>query len=160
MGADVSVQHAGAAGKEPYGIISACYTPNLHGCEVPAEKIASIVDEVPVLALVAAHARGVTVFREVGELRVKETDRLAAVVEGLGILGVDAWIDGNDLYVEGQPDLSVPEGAAFDSKMDHRLAMTWALAGLCGGRSVEVANFDAVAVSYPQFLTDIERLAR
>ena len=63
-------------------------------------KIATIVDEVPVLALVAAHARGVTVFREVSELRVKETDRLAAIVEGLETLGVDAWIDGNDLFVD------------------------------------------------------------
>ena len=54
MGADISVRHTGAAGKEPYGIVSACYTPNLHGCEVPADKIATIVDEVPVLALVAA----------------------------------------------------------------------------------------------------------
>ena len=61
MGADISVRHTGAAGKEPYGIVSACYTPNLNGCEVPADKIATIVDEVPVLALVAAHARGVTV---------------------------------------------------------------------------------------------------
>ena len=159
MGADVSVRHTGAAGKEPYGIVSACYTPALHGCEVPADKIATIVDEVPVLALVAAHARGVTVFREVGELRVKETDRLAAVVEGLAVLGVDAWIDGNDLYIEGQPDLRVPEGASFDSKMDHRLAMTWALAGLCGNAPVRVSNFDAVKISYPHFLSDIERLA-
>ncbi|BAK44902.1 3-phosphoshikimate 1-carboxyvinyltransferase [Eggerthella sp. YY7918] len=160
MGADVNVRHAGSAGKEPYGIISACYTPNLHGCEVPADKIATIVDEVPVLALVAAHARGVTVFREVSELRVKETDRLAAVVEGLGLLGVDAWVDGNDLYVEGQPDLSVPAGVVFDSKNDHRLAMTWALVGLCGNAPVEVANFDSVKISYPQFLSDIEGLAR
>lgn len=160
MGADVSVRHAGAAGKEPFGIISACHTPSLHGCEVPAEKIASIVDEVPVLALVAAHARGVTVFREAGELRVKETDRLAAVVEGLEALGVDAWIDGNDLFVEGQPGLRTPVGASFDSKMDHRLAMTWALAGLCGTAPVQVANFDSVKISYPRFLSDIERLAR
>lgn len=160
MGADVSVRHAGAAGKEPFGMISACYTPNLHGCEVPAEKIATIVDEVPVLALVAAHARGLTVFREVGELRVKETDRLAAVVEGLSSLGVEAWIDGNDLYIEGQPNLAVPAGVAFDSKGDHRLAMTWALAGLCGTTPVEVANFDSVKISYPHFLSDIERLAQ
>lgn len=160
MGADVSVRHAGAAGKEPFGMISACYTPNLHGCEVPAEKIATIVDEVPVLALVAAHARGLTVFREVGELRVKETDRLAAVVEGLAALGVEAWIDGNDLYIEGQPDLVVPAGVMFDSKGDHRLAMTWALAGLCGTTPVEVQNFDSVKISYPHFLSDIERLAQ
>ena len=160
MGADISVRHTGAAGKEPYGIISACHTPALHGCEVPADKIATLVDEVPVLALVAAHARGVTVFREVSELRVKETDRLAAIVEGLETLGVDAWIDGNDLFVEGQPGLKVPAGATFDSKNDHRLAMTWALAGLCGSTPVEVENFDSVKISYPQFLTDIERLAR
>lgn len=160
MGADVAVRHAGSAGKEPYGTISARHSSALHGCEVPAEKIATIVDEVPVLALVAAHARGVTVFREVSELRVKETDRLAAIVEGLGALGVDAWIDGNDLFVEGQPGLRVPAGAEFDSKMDHRLAMTWALAGLCGSAPVKVANFDSVKISYPQFLTDIERLAR
>lgn len=160
MGADISVRHTGAAGKEPYGIVSACYTPALHGCEVPADKIATLVDEVPVLALVAAHARGVTVFREVSELRVKETDRLAAIVEGLETLGVDAWIDGNDLFVEGQPGLQVPAGAAFDSKNDHRLAMTWALAGLCGNAPVEVDNFDSVKISYPQFLSDIERLAR
>ena len=160
MGADISVRHTGAAGKEPYGIISACHTPALHGCEVPADKIATLVDEVPVLALVAAHARGVTVFREVSELRVKETDRLAAIVEGLETLGVDAWIDGNDLFVEGQPGLQVPAGATFDSKNDHRLAMTWALAGLCGSTPVEVENFDSVKISYPQFLTDIERLAR
>lgn len=160
MGADVSVRRAGAAGKEPFGIISACYTANLHGCEVPADKIATIVDEVPVLALVAAHARGVTVFREVSELRVKETDRLAAVVEGLGQMGVEAYIDGNDLIVEGQPGLTVPEDIVFDSKGDHRLAMTWALAGLTGNTVVTVENFDSVKISYPQFLEDIERLAR
>lgn len=160
MGADVSVQRRGAAGKEPFGTISVCYTADLHGCEVPAEKIASIVDEVPVLALVAAGARGVTVFREVGELRVKETDRLAAVVEGLERLGVEAYIDSNDLYIEGQPGLVVPEGVVLDSKGDHRLAMTWALVGLTGKAPVTVENFDAVKISYPQFLEDIERLAR
>ncbi|HIW75304.1 MULTISPECIES: 3-phosphoshikimate 1-carboxyvinyltransferase [Gordonibacter] len=160
MGADVNVRHTGAAGKEPIGIISVAYTPALHGCEVPAEKIASIVDEVPVLALVAAHARGLTVFRDVSELRVKETDRLAAIVEGLGLLGVDAWVDGNDLYIEGQPDLTTPPNLTFDSKGDHRLAMTWALVGLCGKEPVAVENFDSVKISYPRFLNDIERLAR
>ncbi|MDY3980353.1 3-phosphoshikimate 1-carboxyvinyltransferase [Paraeggerthella sp. LCP19S3_G8] len=160
MGACVNLRRTGSAGKEPYGTVSVDYTPNLRGCEVPADKIASIVDEIPVLSLVAAHARGVTVFREVGELRVKETDRLEAVVEGLSSLGVDTWVEGNDLFIEGQPDLVVPDAASFDSKGDHRLAMTWALVGLTGGSSVSVANFDSVKISYPQFLSDIERLAR
>ncbi len=160
MGAEVSVIHEGAAGKEPYGVIQACYTPHLRGCEVPAEKIAGIIDEIPVLALVAAHAHGVTVFREVGELRVKETDRLAAIIDGLAKLGVDAWCEGDDLYIEGQPDLEVPAGLTFDSLGDHRLAMTWALVGLTGNVSVDVVNFEAVGVSYPGFKNDIERLAR
>ena len=160
MGAEVSVSRTGAAGKEPYGIIEACYTPHLRGCEVPAEKIAGIIDEIPVLALVAAHAHGVTVFRQVNELRVKETDRLAAIIDGLAKLGVDAWCEGDDLYIEGQPDLAVPEGLQFDSLGDHRLAMTWSLVGLAGKMPVSIKNFEAVGVSYPGFLTDIERLAR
>ena len=160
MGAEVSVSRTGAAGKEPYGIIEACYTPHLRGCEVPAEKIAGIIDEIPVLALVAAHAHGVTVFRQVNELRVKETDRLAAIIDGLAKLGVDAWCEGDDLYIEGQPDLAVPEGLQFDSLGDHRLAMTWSLVGLTGKTPVSIKNFEAVGVSYPGFLTDIERLAR
>ena len=160
MGAQVSVTYTGAAGKEPYGIIEALYTPHLRGCEVPAEKIAGIIDEIPVLALVAAHAHGVTVFREVGELRVKETDRLAAIIDGLAKLGVDAWCEGDDLYIEGQPDLVVPEGLEFDSLGDHRLAMTWSLVGLTGRVPVAIKNFEAVVVSYPGFLSDIERLAR
>ena len=160
MGAEVSVSRTGAAGKEPYGIIEACYTPHLRGCEVPAEKTAGIIDEIPVLALVAAHAHGVTVFRQVNELRVKETDRLAAIIDGLAKLGVDAWCEGDDLYIEGQPDLAVPEGLQFDSLGDHRLAMTWSLVGLTGKMPVSIKNFEAVGVSYPGFLTDIERLAR
>lgn len=160
MGAEVSVSRTGAAGKEPYGIIEACYTPHLRGCEVPAEKIAGIIDEIPVLALVAAHAHGVTVFRQVNELRVKETDRLAAIIDGLAKLGVDAWCEGDDLYIEGQPDLAVPEGLQFDSLGDHRLAMTWSLVGLTGKIPVSIKNLEAVGVSYPGFLTDIERLAR
>ena len=160
MGAEVSVSRTGAAGKEPYGIIEACYTPHLRGCEVPAEKIAGIIDEIPVLALVAAHAHGVTVFRQVNELRVKETDRLAAIIDGLAKLGVDAWCEGDDLYIEGQSDLAVPEGLQFDSLGDHRLAMTWSLVGLTGKMPVSIKNFEAAGVSYPGFLTDIERLAR
>ena len=160
MGADVETRRTGSAGKEPYGIISACYTEGLHGCEIPGHKIASLVDEVPVLALVAAHARGLTVFRNVQELRAKESDRLDAIVKGLGLLGVDAWTEGDDLFVEGQPDLQVPEGLVFDSLGDHRLAMTWSLVGLTGNVPVKVAGFDSVDVSYPDFLRDIEELVR
>lgn len=160
MGADITTSRMGQAGKEPYGIISACYTPGLRGCEVPADKIPSEIDEIPVLSLVAATAKGVTVFRGVSELRVKETDRIAAIVEGLALLGVDAWMDGDDLYIEGQPGLTVPDDVVFDSHKDHRLAMTWSLVGLCLGKKVQVRNMDSVKVSFPEFLSSFERLAK
>ena len=113
MGADIQTHYAGAEEKEPYGDIEARYTDRLRGCEVPAHKIASLIDEIPVLALVASFAKGITVFREVSELRVKETDRLEAVVEGLGLIGVDAWVYCNDLYFECRPDLLLDTEITF-----------------------------------------------
>lgn len=147
-------------GEDPCGTLLVRFAGELHGCEVRAEEIASLVDEIPVLAFVAAHAKGTTVFREVGELRVKETDRLAAIIDGLGRMGVRAWACGDDLHVEGCPGVSVPSGTIFDSAGDHRLAMTWALAGLCGDVPVTVENFESVKISYPDFLSDMQRLAK
>lgn len=160
MGASISEHREGSEGKEPFGSIQVEYTERLHGCEIPSQHFASIVDEVPVLALVAAHAKGVTVFRGVSELRAKETDRLQAIIDGLAFLGVDAWEEGNNLFVEGDPSLVVDPGCVFDSHGDHRIAMTWALVGLCGSVSVEVKGMESVSVSYPGFMADMERLAR
>ncbi len=160
MGVDASRRSVSGAGRELSGILSVQYCDRLHGCEVPAEKIASLIDEIPVLSLVAARARGVTVFRGIDELRVKETDRAAAVVEGLAQMGVDAWIEGSDLYIEGDATAAPAPGTVFDSKGDHRLAMTWALAGMVCGVEVGVKNFQAVDVSYPRFLNDIRSLVR
>ncbi len=160
MGAHITEHIEGHEGKEPYGTIEVAYTASLHGCEVPSQHFASILDEVPVLALVAAHARGVTVFKGVGELRAKETDRVRAIMDGLEKLGVDVWEEGENLYIEGDPSLCAPAGLAFNSEGDHRIAMTWALVGLCGTEPVTVRGFDAVAVSYPTFLADIESLVR
>lgn len=160
MGVPLALEHAASAGDEPCGAIAVRAADALRGCEVEADEIASLVDEIPVLSLVAARAAGRTVFHGVGELRVKETNRLAAIVEGLARMGVAAREEGDDLVIEGRPDARAPEGTAFDSKGDHRLAMTWALAGLSGTASVTVARFEAVSVSYPGFLHDIERLAR
>ena len=160
MGAAVSTRSVGSAGKELSGVISVQYREGLRGCEVAGEEIASLVDEVPILALVAAHAEGVTVFHDIDELRVKETDRAAAVIDGLAILGVEAWIDGSDLYVQGNPDLQVQDGLVFQSGKDHRLAMTWALAGMTAGATVKVADFESVAISYPGFLEDVRSLVQ
>lgn len=160
MGADITLKPTGSAGEEPCGTISVSYVEHLRSCEVVGHEIASLVDEIPVLALVAAHAEGTTVFHEVGELRVKETDRLAAILEGLSKLGVRAWAEGDDLHIEGKPGLVVPEGLVFDSLGDHRLAMTWSLVGFAGAHPVSIRDFEAVRVSYPGFRADIERLAK
>lgn len=160
MGADVVSHRTGCEGKEPFGTITVHATHKLHGCEIPGHKIASLVDEVPVLALVAAHAEGLTVFRNVEELRAKESDRLDAIVRGLDQLGVDAWTEGADLFIEGQPDLVVPEGLVFDSRGDHRLAMTWSLVGLVGNTTVEVTDFDCVKVSFPDYLETMRSLVK
>lgn len=160
MGTDITLKPTGSAGEEPCGTISVSYVEHLHSCEVEGREIASLVDEIPVLALVAAHAEGTTVFHEVGELRVKETDRLAAILEGLSKLGVRAWAEDDDLHIEGKPGLVVPEGLVFDSLGDHRLAMTWSLVGFTGAHPVSIRDFEAVRVSYPGFRADIERLAK
>lgn len=160
MGARVRFDVCSGEGKEPSGSIFASYTPDLRACEVEPWEIASMVDEIPVLSLLAAHAQGTTVFRGVGELRVKETDRLAAIIEGLAILGIHAWDEGDDLFVEGKPGFEPPEALVFDSKGDHRLAMTWSLVALAGESEVKIRDFDCVAISYPQFLDDIRKLAQ
>lgn len=160
MGADITLKPTGSAGEEPCGTVSVSYVEHLRSCEVAGREIASLVDEIPVLALVAAHAEGTTVFHEVGELRVKETDRLAAILEGLSKLGVSAWAEGDDLHIEGKPGLVVPERLVFDSLGDHRLAMTWSLVGFTGAHPVSIRDFEAVRVSYPGFRADIERLAK
>lgn len=159
MGASIEVRYLTAEGKEPIGVIEAAYTDKLTGCEIPSQHIASEIDEIPVLALVAAHASGITVFRGVSELTKKESNRLTAIIEGLGQLGVNAWAENDDLYIEGQPSLEVPEGLVFDSRKDHRLAMTWSLVGLCSDTPVDIIDFDCVSISFPTFLDCLKGLA-
>ncbi len=158
MGANIEDARKGSEGKEPYGSICASYTPHLRGCEVPSQHFASIVDEVPILAVVAAHAKGVTVFKGAAELRVKETDRLQAIIDGLEQVGIDAWEEGDNLYVEGDPDLTVPPNTTFPSHGDHRLAMTWAVLGMCSNTPVSIEGFESISVSYPGFMDAIRSL--
>ena len=160
MGANIDTRITGYAGKEAYGIISAAYSSNLVGCEIPAQHIASEIDEIPILAIVAAFARGITVFRGVGELKVKESNRLQAVRDVLSEIGVDAWVEGEDLFIQGQPGLEIPAGIVLDSHKDHRLAMTWSVLGMCANTGIGVRDFDAVKVSFPTFRSQFEGLVQ
>jgi len=144
---------------EPWGNVRVCHSPDLRACDVPADEIPSLVDEVPILALVATQARGTTVFRGVGELRVKESDRLAAMVSELGKLGASLKVSGDDLVINGPTPLGVGD-RDLDSHDDHRMAMTLRIAGLVTGREVVIRGEECAAISFPGFAATLEELWR
>ncbi len=127
----------------------------LTSIELGPTDVAAAIDEIPVLCLAATQARGRTVIRGAGELRHKELDRLAGVAAGLGALGAAIEIDGDDLVIDGVRPL---HGAATDSLDDHRLAMTFAVAGLIARGTTAVARPASVAISYPGFFSELERV--
>ena len=142
------------APEEPIGDLDVASSP-LEATEVTAEEVPASIDEIPLVALMAVFAEGETVVRGAGELRVKESDRIMGVVEGLGGLGADIEATGDGFAVRGTGRL---RGGTIDSRGDHRLAMLGAVAGLASEEGVEVEGFEAVSISYPGFERDLERL--
>jgi 3-phosphoshikimate 1-carboxyvinyltransferase len=128
----------------------------LRATSVGRDEVPLAIDELPLVALLGCFAEGVTEVRGAGELRLKESDRIAAVVDGLRGLGAD--IEGFDdgFAVTGTGGL---RGGRIESRGDHRLAMLGAIAGLASQEGVEVVGMEAAAVSYPGFVEDLARLA-
>jgi 3-phosphoshikimate 1-carboxyvinyltransferase len=155
MGADVTLTPGSSIGTEPVGTITARFTSQLTGTVVTAAEIPSLVDEVPLLALVATRASGTTRFEGVGELRVKESDRLRAIVEGLAAFGADVRSGDDWLEVTGSTAIAC---ARVHSLGDHRLAMAWAIAALAAEGATTVEGFEATDVSYPGFLGALRSL--
>jgi 3-phosphoshikimate 1-carboxyvinyltransferase len=141
-------------GDEPAGELDVAAAP-LVATEVTPDEVPLSIDELPLVALLGCFAEGDTVVSGAGELRVKETDRIAGVVDGLRGLGAD--IEGTDdgFVVRGSGGL---EGGAIDSRGDHRLAMLGAVAGLASRSGVEVLGMDVAAISYPGFESDLATL--
>jgi 3-phosphoshikimate 1-carboxyvinyltransferase len=117
--------------------------------------VALAIDEVPILSLAAAMATGATSIRGAGELRAKESDRIAGVAAGLTALGLTISVSGDDLHFAGG---GRPASGLTKSLGDHRLAMTFAIAGLVSGAEVSVDDPAAAAVSYPTFYQDLARV--
>src|SRR5882762_598277 len=126
----------------------------LRGTEVTAAEIPTLVDEVPVLAVLASRAVGETVFREVGELRVKESNRLELVAANLRAVGARAEARGNDLYIEGGEP---PPKGRVETASDHRLAMAFAVLGTLPSADIRLSEKKSVAISYPNFFRDLKR---
>ena len=153
MGAHVERVNLRDAGGEP--VADLLVRPaQLRGTEVTAREIPTLVDEVPVLAVLASRARGETVFREVGELRVKESNRLELIAANLRAMGTRAEARGNDLFVEGNEK---PPRGRVTTASDHRLAMAFAVLGTVGGADVQLSEKKSVAISYPNFFRDLKR---
>jgi len=127
----------------------------LEGTVVEPEEVPLAIDELPLVALLGCFAEGETVVRGAHELRVKESDRIAGVVDGLGGLGAEIEATDEGFIVRGGGGL---RGGTIDARGDHRLAMMGAVAGLASREGVEVIGMDAAAVSYPGFVGDLEEL--
>ena len=154
MGAHVERVNLRNEGGEPVADLIA--RPGaLGGTEVTAAEVPTLVDEVPVLAVLASRATGETVFREVGELRVKESNRLELIAANLRALGGTAEARGNDLFVQGT---APPPRGSVDTARDHRLVMAFAVLGTVPGADVRLSERASVAISYPQFFRDLKRI--
>ena len=156
MGARVAIYNRRMVGGEPAGDVEVRASA-LVGATVGPEDVPSLVDELPLFALVAAHARGETVVRGAGELRVKESDRLEAVVEELRRVGVHIRATRDGFHVRGVP--ARVRGGVIDARGDHRLAMLGAVAGLASIEGVDLRGAEAVEASFPGFFDLVPRLA-
>ncbi len=151
MGADLTYENQREEGGEPVADLRARYSPEMQGIEVPPERAASMIDEYPILSVVAANASGPTVMRGVGELRVKESDRIDAMARGLRANGV-AVEEGEDWWiVTGRGPGSMPGGGLARARLDHRIAMSFLVAGLAAQKPVRVDDGAPVATSFPTF---------
>jgi 3-phosphoshikimate 1-carboxyvinyltransferase len=128
---------------------------DLHAIDLGPADVAAAIDEIPVLCLAATRADGTTTIRGAGELRHKESDRIAGVAAGLTAMGARVEVDGDDLRIQGSTTL---RGAATDSLDDHRLAMTFAVAGLLAAEPMTIERPESAAISYPGFFSDLERV--
>ena len=151
MGADLTYENERSEGGEPVADLRARFSPDLKGIEVPAARAASMIDEYPVLSVVAAFARGVTHMPGVKELRVKESDRIAAMADGLRAAGVTVE-DGPDWWtVHGLGHGNVPGGVTCVSHLDHRIAMSFLVMGMASNAPMAVDDGGPIATSFPIF---------
>jgi 3-phosphoshikimate 1-carboxyvinyltransferase len=150
MGADLAFAQERSEAGEPVADLSLRASP-LRGVEVPPERAPRMIDEYPILAVAAAFARGRTVMHGLAELRVKESDRLAAIARGLGQCGVKVEIAGDTLIVEGtgRPPMG---GGTIATQLDHRIAMAFLVLGMAARQPTRIDDGDTIATSFPGFV--------
>ncbi len=155
MGADITFENERLEGGEPVADLRVRHSP-LKGVEVPPERAASMIDEYPILAVLAATAQGATVMRGIKELRVKESDRIDAMARGLEANGVTIEEGADFLIVHGAGE--IPGGGACETHLDHRIAMSFLCLGMAAQKPVKIDDAGAIETSFPDFLPLMERL--
>lgn len=130
-------------------------TSSLQGCIIEGDLIPTLIDELPVIAVMACFAEGTTVIRDAAELKVKESDRIAVMTENLTAMGAKVTATDDGMIIEGGHTL---HGAVVDSHLDHRIAMSFAVAALNTDGETEILGADCVNISYPAFYTDLQKI--
>ena len=151
MGADIEFQNPRLEGGEPVADLRVRFSDNMRGIEVPPHRAPSMIDEYPILSVVAAFANGKTVMRGIKELRVKESDRIDAMARGLESCGVRVEEDADTLIVHGMGAGQVPGGATCKTHIDHRIAMAFLVLGMAAQKPVSVDDASPIATSFPIF---------
>ena len=154
MGADIECLNVSRGTGEPTADILVRHG-SLHGTVIGGAVIPALIDELPVIAAMACFAEGETVIRDAGELKVKESNRIAVMVQGLSAMGADVTETEDGMIIRGGHPL---RGAVIDSRGDHRIAMTFAVTGLCAEGVTQINGAECVNISYPQFYQDLKNL--
>lgn len=153
MGADITLLNVNMEGEPTADLL--VRTSSLHGTTVGGEIIPTLIDEIPMIAVMAAFAEGTTVIKDAKELKVKESDRILVMAENLSRMGADITPTEDGMIIHGGKPL---HGAEIDSYLDHRVAMSFAVAGLLCDGPLSIKGGDCVKISYPEFYEDLYRL--
>jgi len=153
MGADITYTNMREKAGEPVADIVVKYSPELKAVSVSGEEIPSMVDEIPILAMVATQAEGETVITGASELRVKESDRIKAVVENLKRIGVEVEELEDGMVIKGKQKII---GGYVDSYKDHRIAMAFSILGLISEKGIKIKDADCAYISYPEFYEHLQ----
>lgn len=154
MNADITLLNTHTVSGEPVADILV-KTSNLKATEVGGAIIPTLIDELPVIAAMACFAEGTTVIKNAEELKVKESNRIAVMVESLSAMGADVTETEDGMIIKGGKPL---HGAVIDSHKDHRIAMTFSITALASEGKTEIIDADCVNISYPTFYKDLEKL--
>ena len=154
MGADLTLLNEDTSGPEPVADLLV-KSSSLHGTVIEGDLIPALIDELPILAVLAAFAQGTTTIRDAAELKVKESDRIASVSENLRRMGADVTPTEDGMILHGGKPL---HGATIETGLDHRIAMSFSIAALAAEGDTKIPDADCVSISYPEFYQDLASL--